>query len=322
MQEMQAIFIQIILLIVFLAVLVFSANLAVDAISKFSREVGISELSSGLVIVAVSTSLPEVTVAIFSSTTGNMGISLGNVFGSNVTNIALIAALLLIVSPVRRLDDRKMVVSLSRQLLLVSLIPFLLLVVRADGRIIGVGLLIIFTYFVYNTIRTGRNKKEHQNENDPGSPFKHLLIFFVTIAFVVLAARIVVESASAIAATTGVRESIIGASIVALGTSLPELSVDMVAAKKGHMGLALGDIIGSCVTNIALVLGIALALATVTTDFRILTEMISFAIGAPLVMFVFIRKGRISKWHGIVLLLIYAAFLAVMVETQVSLASI
>lgn len=313
---MQSFIIQLILLVVFLAVLVFSANLAVDAISKFSKIIGISELSSGLVIVAFSTSIPEVTVAIFSTTSGNMGISLGNVFGSNVTNIALIAALLLIVSPVRRLDDKYTVISLSRQLLLVSLIPFLLLVVRADSRLIGIGLLIVFSYFVYHTIRTGRRK---QTEADPGSPIKYLLIFFVTIAFVVLGARIVVDSASSIAASTGVRESIIGASIVAFGTSLPELSVDIVAAKKGHVGLALGDIIGSCVTNIALVLGIALTLSAISTDFRILTEMVLFAIGAPLIMFMFIRKGRISKWHGVVLLLIYAAFLVVMLETQVSL---
>ena len=118
---MQSIILQPVLLIVFLGLLVLSANLAVEAISKFSKTVGISELSSGLVIVSVSTSIPEVTVAIFASTSGNMGISIGNVFGSNVTNIALVAALLLSVSPVRRLDDKNTVSSLSRQLLIASL---------------------------------------------------------------------------------------------------------------------------------------------------------------------------------------------------------
>lgn len=314
--SMQPVISEMLLLILFLALLVISANLAVNAISRFSKIVGISELSSGLVIVALATSMPETTVAIFSATSGNVGITLGDVFGSNVTNIALIASILLIVSPVRRIEDKKTVISLSRQLVMTSLIPFLLLVVRADSKIIGIVLLLSFAYFVYHTLKHGRETKREQMSD---SPFKQLLIFLVTISIVILSARIVVESASTIATLTGMRESIIGASVVAIGTSLPELSVDVIAAKKGHVGLALGDIIGSCVTNITFVLGIALSLSAVSTDFEILTELISFAIVAPLVMFVFIRGGRISRWNGLALLAIYVAFLALMFGTQVSL---
>ena len=311
---MQPVISELLLLIVFLALLVISSNQAVNSISKFSKIVGISELSSGLVIVAISTSLPETTVSIFSATSGNMGITLGDVFGSNVTNIALIAAILLMLSPIRRIEDRSIVSSLSSQLVITSLIPILLLVVRADSRIIGIILLGSFAYFVYHTLKHGR-EKEREPVSD--SPFKQFLIFLVTISIVIVSARIVVESASSIASLTGVRESIIGASIVAIGTSLPELSVDTIAVKKGHLGLALGDIIGSCVTNITLVLGIALSLSAVSTDFRILIELISFAIAAPLVMFAFIRKGRISKWNGLALLVIYATFLALMFGTQI-----
>ena len=305
-----------ILLIVFLAILVLSANQAVNAISKFSRIVGISELSSGLVIVAVSTSIPETTVAVFSATSGNIGLTLGDVFGSNVTNIALVAAILLILSPIRKVEDRGTVVSLSRQLILASLIPLLLLIVRAGSRIVGFILLVIFVYFVYRTLKSGKDK-EIKKVSD--SPLKQLLIFFVMIALVIVSARIVVENASSIAVSTGVRESVIGASIVALGTSLPELSVDTIAVRKGHLGLALGDIIGSCVTNITLVLGIALSLSAVSTDFRILTELVSFAIAAPLIMVFFIRDGRISKWNSLVLFAVYATFLVLMYGTQFSL---
>lgn len=312
---MQPVISELLLLIIFLTLLVISSNQAVNSISKFSKIVGISELSSGLVIVAISTSLPETTVSIFSATSGNMGITLGDVFGSNVTNIALIAAILLMLSPIRRIEDRSTVNSLSRQLVITSLIPFLLLLVRADSRIIGVILLGSFAYFVYHTLKHGR-EKERMPVSD--SPIKQFLIFLVMISIVIVSARIVVESASSIASLTGVRESIIGASIVAIGTSLPELSVDTIAVKKGHLGLALGDIIGSCVANITLVLGIALCLSAVSTDFRILIELISFAIVAPLVMFAFIRKGKVSRWNGVALLAIYVAFLALMFGTQVS----
>lgn len=310
---MQPILLEAVLLVSSLAVLAFTANQAVNAISKFSKIVGISELSSGLVIVAVSTSMPEATVAVFSATSGNMGITLGDVFGSNVANVALVAAILLIVSPVKRISDRGTVVSLSRQLILASLIPFLLLVVRTDSREIGIGLLAIFAYFVYRTLKTGRVGKP---ERASGSPARQFLIFCVMISLVVVSARIIVESASSIAISTGVSESVIGASIVAIGTSLPELSVDIVAARKGHLGLALGDIIGSCVTNITLVLGIALSLSAVRTNFTILSELISFAIVAPLVMVVLIRGGRISVWRGLVLLAIYAAFVSLLYGTQ------
>lgn len=302
-----------ILLAVFLVVLAISANVAVEAISRFSKSVGISELSAGLVIVSVSTSIPETTVAIFSATSGNMGITLGDVFGSNVTDIGLVAAILLLLSPIKRIENRHNSIALSRQLLLASTIPFLLLAVRTGTRVIGALLLVAFAYFVYHNLKKDRDGTK---EEAVGSPFKQIALFLVMIGIVIVSARIVVESASAIASSTGLRGSIIGASIVALGTSLPELSVDSIAAKKGHLGLALGDIIGSCVANMTLVLGTALSLSAVTTDFRILSELISFSIVAPIILFVFIRRGKVSRWNSIVLLIVYASFLFTMYGTQ------
>lgn len=304
------------LLVVFLAILVLAANVAVEAISRFSKITGIDELSSGLVIVAISTSIPEVVVAVFSATSGNMGITLGDVFGSNVTNLALIGAFLLLLSPVRRIGDRGTSVALSRQLLLASAVPFLLLVVRVGTWGVGVALLGAFAYFVYHNLGKDRLR---EREKVTGSATRQLAIFLLTVVVVVVSARIVVESASSIAYATGLRESVIGASIVALGTSLPELSVDIVAVRKGHLGLAVGDIIGSCVTNSTLVLGVALSLSPVTTDFRILGELVSFAAGVPLLMFLILRRGVVSRWHGFVLLAVYAVFLAVMYGTQYTL---
>lgn len=310
----QPIAVDLLLLLSSLAVLVISANRAVSAITRFSKAVGISELSSGLVIVSVSTSLPETTVAIFSATSGNIGVTLGDVFGSNVTNIALIAAILLVISPLRSIEDKNTVLTLSWELIAASLIPLLLLVVRVGSRLVGLALLAVFVYFVLHTLRQDKHEKSGPFVGGSGS--MQLAVFLAMILIVIVSARGVVESVSSIAALTGVRKSIIGASVVALGTSLPELTVDTIAAKKGHIGLAFGDIIGSCVTNITLVLGIGLSLSSVTTDFRILGELVSFAIAAPVALLLLIRRGRASRWHAIVLLVIYSMFLAVIFSTQ------
>ncbi|MCL4519380.1 MAG: sodium:calcium antiporter [Thaumarchaeota archaeon] len=290
-------FYEIILLVVFLGVMVFGAHLAVESISNFSKIVGLSELSAGLVIVSLSTSLPEVMVSILSATSGNVGIAVGDVFGSNVTNIALIAGLLMLITPIKTIDG-DISNKLSRELLIASVIPVLLLIVPADSRLVGLVLLVLFAYFTYSTLHS--DWKYPKPPGVSGSKIRELIFFTIGIAVVIISARIIVDSASSIAIETGLRESIIGASIIALGTSLPELSV----------------IMGSCVMNITLVLGIALVLSSITTDFRILTSMISFAILAPLLMFFFIRSAKISKWQGLLLLVLYLVFISVVYEIQ------
>ena len=310
---MYPLFYEIILLVVFLGVMVFGAHLAVESISNFSKIVGLSELSAGLVIVSLSTSLPEVMVSVLSATSGKIGIAVGDVFGSNVTNIALIAGLLMFITPVKTIHG-EISSKLSRELLIASVIPVLLLIVPADSRLVGLVLLVLFAYFTYSTLHS--DWKYPKPPGISGSKIRELIFFAIGIAVVIISARIVVDSASSIAVETGLRESIIGASIIALGTSLPELSVDIISVRKRHLDLAFGDIIGSCVMNMTLVLGIALVLSSITTDFRILTSMISFAILAPLLMFFFIRSAKISKWQGLLLLVLYLVFISVVYEIQ------
>jgi cation:H+ antiporter len=125
-----------------------------------------------------------------------------------------------------------------------------------------------------------------------------------------------VDSASSIAEATGIRQSVIGATVIAFGTSLPELTVDIIAVRKRHLQLALGDIIGSCITNITLVLGLVLVLSSVDINFGILSSLIGFAIVAPFAMFLFLRTAKIKKWHAMALLAIYAAFIITIFEIQ------
>jgi len=302
-----------ILLIIFLAILIRSAMFAIDSIIKFSKITGIGELAIGFLIVAVSTSAPEISVAFFSTTTDNVGLTLGDIFGSNVTNIGLIAGVFILLSPLRRIDT-KSTGSLIPILLLASVIPLLLLLVQEGGRFIGLGLLAVFGFFIYYSIRT--HVKQRQIVKEKGSAKKQLLFYVISITIVILSAKIVVDSASIIAEITGFKQSVIGATLIALGTSLPELTVGIVAIRRKHFELALGDIIGSCLVNITLVLGIVLVLSELAINFQILSTLIFFAIISPIILFGMIRKGNLFRWYGLVLFAIYGIFLITIYEIQ------
>jgi len=309
----------IILLAIFLVILVKSAIFAINSIEKVTKRSGIGQLTAGFVIVAVSTSVPEISVALFSTHTHNVGITLGDIFGSNVTNIGLIAALFLFLSPIKKIQV-KTTKNLFPLLITASLIPLILLLIQQGSKFVGISLLGIFAFFVYYMLKS--HKMQNNEPKEQGSVYKPLLLFFVGIAGVTLSAKMIVDSASSIAEFTGIRQSVIGATIIALGTSLPELTVDIIAIKRRLLDLAIGDIIGSCITNITLVLGLVLVLSPVEINFGILSTLISFAIGLPVILFVLIRNGQIHKWQSMVLFTIYLIFLIMIYEIQINISNI
>lgn len=316
---MEDLILHVFLLAVFIAILVRSAAFAISAIVKFSKITGVGELAAGFLIVAISTSAPEISVAVFSTQSDNVGITLGDLFGSNVLNIALVSAVLLLISPIRKVEKK----SLRRMLpllLVSSAIPAVLLITQEGGKFVGIALLAIFGLFLYYTIKT--HKGDRVESKEPGSAIKSLLLFFVGIAFVIISAKIIVDSASSIAAYTGIKQSVIGATIVAFGTSLPELTVDIIAVRKKHLDLALGDIIGSCIANITLVLGVVLVLSDIAVNFGILSSLIGFSIVAPLALFVLLRTAKIRLWHSLILFGIFVAFLLVLYEIQIHIGGI
>ncbi len=305
----------VILLAVFLAILVKSALFAINSIEKVIKRSNISQIAAGFVIVSIATSVPEISVAIFSTHTDNIGITLGDIFGSNITNIGLVAALFLFLSPIKKIQV-KTTKNLFPLLISASLIPLILLLVQQGNKFIGIMLLATFAFFVFYMFKT--NKMQSPEQRDQGSVYRPLFLFLVGIAIVTLSAKMIVDSVSSIAEFTGIRQSVIGATIIALGTSLPELTVDIVAVRKRLLDLAIGDIIGSCITNITLVLGLVLILSPVEINFGILSTLISFAIGLPVVLFVLIRNGHIHKWQSMVLFAIYLIFLIILYEIQIS----
>lgn len=304
----------IIILASFLIILVKSAIFAIERIIKFSKITGIGELAAGFIIVAVATSTPEISVAVFSTHSENIGITLGDIFGSNVTNIGLIAALFLLISPIRHIE-KKTLRTLLPLLLTSSTIPLALLTMQQGSKLVGITLLAAFGFFLYYTFRFHQAER-NGDQQEKGSAIKQLAYFFVGIALVIISAKFIVDSASSLAEATGIKQSVIGATIIALGTSLPELTVDVIAVRKRHLELALGDIVGSCITNITLVLGLVLALSTIDINFGILSSLIGFAMIAPFVLFLFIRTTKIKKWHSTTLFVIYVVFLFTIYEIQ------
>jgi cation:H+ antiporter len=310
--------IQILILGGFIALLVKSAIFAIESIVKFSKITGIGELAAGFVIVAVATSTPEISVAFFSTASENIGITLGDIFGSNVTNIALISAIFLLISPIKKIEHKTLRTMLPL-LLASSAIPLLLLMTQDGTKFIGVALLAVFGFFLYYVFKFHPSE---QKERVGGSAIKPLVYFFIGISLVIVSSKFIVDSASFLAESTGIRESVIGATVVAIGTSLPELTIDIVAVKRRHLDLALGDIVGSCISNITLVLGIVLVLSSVSINFGILSSLIGFAMIAPFALFVFIRKALVKKWHSFLLFGIYAAFLLTIYEIQLHIGGI
>jgi cation:H+ antiporter len=315
-----AITLDIVLLAAFLALLVRSAIFAVNAIIKFSKIVGISELVAGFIIVSIATSTPEISVAVFSVYTDNVGITLGNIFGANVTNIALITPLLLLASTLKRIE-KSTVQKLIPLFIIASVIPILLLVAQQGSRFIGIALLVFYGFFMHQSLKRNINAQMTNNDKakeQGSSALRQFLFFVIGIALVMTSAHFIVNSASSIADKTGLRESVLGATIVALGTTLPELVVSIVSVRKNHLDLALGNIVGSSVTNIALILGIVLVLTQAEVNFTILSTLIFFTIFTHAVLYVFLRSHRIARWQSTVLFAIYAAFLITIYEVQIS----
>lgn len=309
---MSELIINILLLAGFIALLVKSAIFAIESIVKFSKITGIGELAAGFVIVAISTSAPEISVAFFATQSDNVGITLGDIFGSNVTNIALISALFLLVSPVRHIEHKTLRMLLPL-LLVASSVPLILLITQEGSKLVGIALLAVFAFFLYYIFKF---RPLQEKECIQGSALRSLVYFIAGILLVIISAKFIVDSASSIAEFTGIRQSVIGATIIAVGTSLPELTVDIISVKRRHLELALGDIVGSCITNITLVLGLVLILSNISVNFGILSSLIGFAIVAPLAMFLLIRTAKIKKWYSFLFFGIYAVFLLTVYEVQ------
>lgn len=308
----EAAVIQGIILAISLAVLARASHYTIGSIEGLIEFLGLSEASAGFAILSVMTSTPEIIVAIFSIIQGTPGVTVGDIMGSNVFNIGLGIGIIAVFGSLKACCT-DLLAEMVDILFLSSLIPILLVTFGVLSHFVGAILLGVFVFSVYRIMR-GRNPASIDKGKEVAlkqSKKTLLAKIAVGMALVVVAARFAVSSASEIALFFGVPAILVGAKIVAIGTSLPELALNFTAVRRGKPRLAMGDSIGSNLSNLTLVLGIVLLVSPFTVDITIFAETLPFLLITTLLLWRFLTKGGVSKVGGILLILSYVLFQAI-----------
>lgn len=300
------------LLVVGIALVLWGADRFTDGACGVARRWNVSEMVIGLTIVALGTSLPEFMVSFFSVLEGRADMSVGNIVGSNIFNTLVIvgASAMMMKMPVER--------SLLAYDIPISMLAALFLygVAYFDGdisRVEGIFLLLFFFVFLYYTFWRARKNAPALEEDDKSAMMsvpKILLFLVIGCACLVYGGQLMVDNAAVLAREWGVSERIIGLTILAAGTSLPELATSMMAARKGSNGLALGNAIGSNIFNIAFVIGIcSIVKPMAVSDISIADWFTVIFCNVLLWMLAFARRS-LTTWKGFVLLAVYILYLA------------
>ncbi len=296
-----------------------ASHFAIKSVEKLIEITGLSEASAGFIILAVLTSTPEITVAVFSVAQGTPAISIGDILGSNVFNIGAVLGVLGVLGYLKTCCT-DLLVELTDMLFITVLIPVLLVINQyhvfdIPPPLVGVILLAVFltNTFLMARKRTPPVKVNNNATISNGRRGVVIATLLLSFAVVVVTARLTVYSASNIAVALGAPPILIGAKIVAIGTSLPELTLDLTAVRRGRVQLAMGDIIGSNLTNITLVLALVLLTSPFAVNMTIFTEILPFLIITTVVFWRFIMRGGVSKVGGVILILTYVLFQAIII---------
>ena len=305
------------ILIIGFIVLIKGADIFVDGASSVAVNFKVPKILIGLTIVAFGTSAPELAVSIKSIISGNHDIVLGNVIGSNILNILLILGVSSIIKPLA-VNDNTVKKELPMMILMMTIFGVLLSdsvfdegAMNSFPRTDGIVVLLFFSVFVYYLVKMAlRSRKNEQIEKEKIMPlWKSLLYTIVGILMITLGSNLVVDNASNIAKTLGVSEKMIGLTVIALGTSLPELVTSITAAKKGESDLAIGNIVGSNIFNIGIVMGIPVSIfgGINTINFNEIDLLVMLI--SSLLLFVFLIKDRkITRKEGLSFLIIFIIY--------------
>ena len=301
--------IQVVLLAVGFAMLVKGADWFVDGSSAVARRFGIPQLVIGLTIVAMGTSAPEAAVSITAAAQGNADITIGNIVGSNIMNILIILGLS---SLLCNLAVAKSTIRIENPFMI--FITLVLLVLGLDGTISRVDALILVALFIvylsYLFWMAKNGHEEAEEEAKQRSLLMDLLFTVIGMVLIVVGSNVTVDAATELALIFGVSERFIGLTIVALGTSLPELFTSVTAARKGNADIAIGNIVGSNIFNILFVVGLSGLIIPVPFAAGFVIDTLVAVAAAVLLAVMCAVKGKLVCWHGAVMLAGYAAYFA------------
>ena len=297
------------LLVVGFVLLIKGADFFVDGASSIAAKLHIPSLIIGLTVVSIGTSLPEAAVSISSSLSGSNDISLGNVIGSNIFNLLVVVGVSSLILPIvtdMEILKRDMPVNIAATIILLAML--------LDGtlsRIEAAILLVLLVAYMFILIRSAlKNRTEEEEETKVLSWTKSFIFVIAGAAAIIFGGDMVVDNAKIIAMKLGMGETLVGLTIVAIGTSLPELVTSIIAAKKGDSGIAMGNVVGSCIFNIFFILGMSGVISPLKGDSAFFIDT-SVLIGVCLVMLLFaFTKKKTSRVEGAISVAIYVAYTA------------
>lgn len=300
-----------------LALLILGANTLVKGASRLAAARGVSPLVVGLTVVAVGTSSPEVAVAVQSTLAGANDVALGNVVGSNIFNVLFVLGLTSVITP---LVVSTQLIRVDVPVMIgVSLLALLLGLDGRVGRVDGAVLLVGVVLYIVFLVRLGRRQRARAPRPETPPRRRRLLtdvlLILLGLALLVLGSQWLLNSAVAIAASLGVSELVIGLTMVAAGTSLPEVATSLAAALRGERDMAVGNVVGSNIFNLLLVLGLAAVAAPdgVTVSPGALTFDIPVMIAVAIACLpIFFTGYVIARWEGTVFLVFYALYATIL----------
>lgn len=289
------------------------ADWLVDGSSRLALRLGVSPFVVGLTVVGFGTSMPEFAVSVVAASRGSAGLSLGNAVGSNIMNLLLVLGAAAVLAPIHVVGGRKV---LWRDMLF-GLAPAAVLMAAAwDGvieRPVALALLAIFAVFIVISLRQARRGAAAPTVVT-GRPLHHLALSALGIAVLLTGSEMMVRGGVDLATRFGVSDTIIGLTLVAFGTSLPELATSVAASLRGHSDLSIGNVLGSNVFNLGAVVGTAFAIRPAAIQPAVIRQDVPILIGATvLVALVVLRDGRIRRSEGAVMLLTLVAYVAFVV---------
>ena len=307
----------IIQLVIGFLLLVKGADAFVDGASSIARRMRIPAFVVGLTIVAFGTSAPELAVSLTASLKGSNDIAIGNVVGSNIFNTLVVLGASAAITPIvvqKGMLKRDYPLSIIAAVLLGALSLNMML-----GRGDGVVLLVAFAFFMFMTVKVGLKERANAQDEEEApkmSTVKAIIMLILGLVGIIWGGDSTVEGAKAIASSLGLSEALIGLTVVALGTSLPELVTSVIAARKGESDIAVGNVIGSNIFNIFLILGTSATISPMNVTQTYLYDMAVLALIMVLTFIPIAVTKKVSRWMGITMIMLYVGYTAYLVYAE------
>lgn len=326
-----SIWLQALLLVISIRIVLWGADMLTDGAVSLASRMGVPQIVIGLTVVAMGTSMPEFFVSLTSAINGTPDLAVGNVVGSNIFNTLLIVGVAAMVAPITILKG-----TVRKDMPFALIASTLLMMMCLDHEISRWDALVLFGLFILFlaiTIRGAQGSKTPEGPKAPSdqatntpqqapqqtmSPLRAIGLVLAGLACLVLGSNIFVDNASAIAHSLGVTDAVIGLTIVAGGTSLPELATSVVAARRGNSGIAIGNVLGSNVFNILMIIGLTGLISPMTIQGITPVDLAMLVISMMMLWLFAFTKYRVERWEGLVLSAVFAAYMVHLISAALA----